>query len=62
MNERMKFVGDVLKGERTITELCRTYGIARKTGYKWIERYQVSGPSGLEDLNPSAAEMSSGHT
>ena len=50
MNERMKFVGDVLKGERTMTELCRTYGIARKTGYKWIERYQVAGPSGLEDL------------
>jgi transposase InsO family protein len=50
MNERMKFVGDVLKGERTMTELCRTYGIARKTGYKWMERYQVAGPSGLEDL------------
>jgi transposase len=33
-----------------MTELCQTYGIARKTGYKWIERYQVAGPSGLEDL------------
>jgi len=51
VNERMKFVGDVLRGERTMTELCRTYGIARKTGYKWIERYQVGGPSGLEALS-----------
>jgi transposase InsO family protein len=51
VNDRMKFVGDVLRGERTMTELCRTYGISRKTGYKWVERYQVAGPSGLEDLS-----------
>lgn len=50
MNEKMKFVGDVLKGERTMTELCRTYGIARKTGYKWLERYHAAGPSGLEEV------------
>jgi hypothetical protein len=34
MNHRRKFVGDVLVGERTMIELCRRYGIARKTGYK----------------------------
>lgn len=50
VNERLKFVGDVLKGERSMTELCRTYGIARKTGYKWVDRYRVAGPAGLEDL------------
>jgi transposase len=31
------------------TELCQRYGIARKTGYKWIERFQKDGPAGLED-------------
>jgi transposase-like protein len=50
VNERLKFVADVLKGERSMTELCRTYGIARKTGYKWVERYHVAGPASLEDL------------
>jgi hypothetical protein len=50
VNERLKFVGDVLKGERTMTELCRSYGIARKTGYKLVERYHVAGPAGLDDL------------
>lgn len=50
VNERVKFVADVLRGERTMTELCQIYGIARKTGYKWIERFNVAGPSGLEDL------------
>ena len=23
----------------SVTELCDDYGISRKTGYKWIERY-----------------------
>ncbi len=31
---------------RTMTEFCRTYGIARTTGYKWIGRYHVFGPAG----------------
>jgi transposase-like protein len=50
VNERVKFIADVLKGEQTITELCQRYGIARKTGYKWMERFQEAGPAGLEDL------------
>jgi hypothetical protein len=50
MNEKTKFVGDVLKGERTMAEFCPTYGFARKTGYKWLQRYHFAGPSGLEEL------------
>lgn len=30
-----------------VTELCDHYGISRKTGYKWIERYEREGPAGL---------------
>jgi transposase InsO family protein len=51
VNERVRFIADVLKGEQTLTELCLLYGIARKTGYKWIERFQQAGPAGLEDLD-----------
>jgi transposase len=50
VDERVKFVAEVLKGERKISELCQQYGISRKTGYKWIERYEEAGPAGLEDL------------
>ena len=32
-----------------MAELCRIYGIARKTGYLWVERYEVEGLSGLHD-------------
>ena len=33
----------------SVAELCRTFGISRKTGDKWITRYEKEGPSGLED-------------
>lgn len=29
--------------------LCRRFGVSRRTGYKWLERYEGQGPSGLED-------------
>jgi transposase InsO family protein len=50
VDERVKFIADVLKGDHTITELCQRYQISRKTGYKWIERFKEAGPKGLEDV------------
>ncbi len=32
-----------------MTVLCESYGISRKTGYKWVGRYLSDGASGLED-------------
>lgn len=49
MDERMKFVGEWLSGELSMAELCRCYGVSRKTGYKYIDRYRSEGPAGLED-------------
>jgi len=48
MNERMGFIVRLESGER-MTDLCREYGISRKTGYKFWERYREYGPSGLFD-------------
>jgi putative transposase len=48
VDERMKFVARFLDGE-TMASLCREFGIARKTGYKIIDRYQSSGVIGLTD-------------
>jgi transposase InsO family protein len=31
------------------SELCRSYGISRKTGYKWLARYEAAGVAGLHD-------------
>ena len=50
MDQRTQFISDYLKRLFTFTELCQRYGISRKTGYKWVDRYLVDGPAGLDDL------------
>jgi len=49
MNERIKFIAARLEGESSITELCSSFHISRKTGYKWLERYKRDGIDGLLD-------------
>ena len=48
MDERMQFVARRLAGE-PMAELCREFGISRKTGYKIFDRYQECGVRGLTD-------------
>jgi transposase len=48
MDERMQFVARRLAGE-PMAELCREFGISRKTGYKIVDRYQECGIEGLTD-------------
>lgn len=49
VDERKRFVLEALKGEASISELCRRYEISRKTGHKWLERYDEEGSAGLKD-------------
>lgn len=49
MDQRTQFIADHLRGTFSISELCGHYGISRKTGYKWIDRYLTLGPPGLEE-------------
>lgn len=51
MEERMRFVMEVKEGFYSKAQLCRTYGISRPTGDKWLERYALSGVEGLRDLS-----------
>ena len=46
MDERLQFVARRLAGEAMV-ELCREFGISRKTGYKIFDRYQECGLEGL---------------
>ena len=48
MDERLKFVARRLAGE-PMSELCREFGISRKTGYKIFDRYEQCGVQGLTD-------------
>jgi transposase InsO family protein len=51
MDSRVEFVMRALQEATPFAELCAEYGISRKTGYKWKERFLQSGFSGLEDLS-----------
>ena len=49
VNERLKFVAAAQSGRLTMTELCESFGISRKTGYKLLGRYDRDGLEGLRD-------------
>lgn len=47
---RKEFVLQATVSDLSFTELCSRYGISRKTGYKWLDRYRAGGLSNLDDL------------
>ena len=49
MDQRLHFVQEFETGLFTMTELAAQYEISRKTGYKWLERYDAEGALGLRD-------------
>jgi len=49
MDQRVRFAGALASGLYTMIELCQAYGISRKTGHKWAERYRREGIDGLKD-------------
>ena len=48
MDERLRFVARLLDGE-SMSEVCREFGISRKTGYKIFTRYKDRGLEALTD-------------
>jgi transposase InsO family protein len=48
VEERLRFVARLLEGE-AMAEVCREFGISRKTGYKIFERYKEHGLEALSD-------------
>src|SRR5215208_8082094 len=48
MEERLRFVARVLDGE-AMTDVCRDFGVSRKTGYKIFDRYKEHGLAALND-------------
>jgi transposase InsO family protein len=48
MEERLRFVARLLDGE-AMTDVCREFGISRKTGYKIFDRYKEHGLEALTD-------------
>ena len=49
VDERLKFVAAWQRRDQSMTELCASFGISRKTGYKLVNRYVREGPDALRD-------------
>ena len=62
---RKEMIKEYLSKDYNITELSQRHGIARKTIYKWLDRYQCQGEEGLAERshapfnhpNATAAEL-----
>ena len=48
---REEFVLKAASPGANFAGLCREYGVSRKTGYKWLGRFEADGVDGLEDLS-----------
>ena len=59
MSLRQEFITMVQHGTVRVSELCRRYGVSRKTGYKWLQRYRDEGTAGLTDRSRRPRRMAS---
>lgn len=49
VSQRVEFVRLAQAESANLAELCRRFGISRKTGYKWLRRFTVTGTAELAD-------------
>lgn len=49
MQQKILFIADYLRQTSNLSDLCSRYGISRKTGYKWIQRFESTGINGLNE-------------
>lgn len=46
---RLRFVKLAVRGQQSMSQLCRLFGWSRKAGYKWKARFEAEGFIGLSD-------------
>jgi transposase InsO family protein len=58
-DQRQEFVGLARQADANVSQLCRRYGISRRTGYKWLSREDLQDQSRRPHSFPSrtAAEL-----
>jgi putative transposase len=49
VDKRMRLVTALECEDEPVAAVCRRFGVSRKTGYKWLERYRAVGLEGLAD-------------
>lgn len=53
MEQKLLFIADHLRRVANFSTLCKSYGISRRTGYKWLNRYRQLGLEGLQNQSRS---------
>ncbi len=53
MDEKQKFIREMLKQNKPFKHLCDEFGISEKTGYKWKNRFMEDGNKGLFEQSRS---------
>lgn len=56
--QRKLFLKEYHQTEDYFSEICKSFNISRKTGYKWIQRYKLEGEKGLVDRKRSRESQS----
>jgi putative transposase len=56
-DQRWRFIQEFLRKKNGVAELCRRWGISRKTAYKWIDRFKERGRFGLADRQRVAHQV-----
>ena len=49
MEAKVKFIGAVLDGEESMTEVCERFGVSRTAGYQLLRRYVLEGMAALRE-------------
>ena len=68
VDERIRCIDDARRDRFTMAERCARYGVSRRVGYQWLERYAAEARRGLQDrsraphhcphrINPELAEL-----
>lgn len=55
MEQKEKFIQEMLKQEKPFKHICAEFGISEKTGYKWKNRFYEQGKAGLIEQSKSSA-------
>jgi putative transposase len=55
--QRWNFIQAAQGGKSSFSELCQRWGISRKTGYKWLARFEARGRRGLGDDSRAAHQV-----
>ena len=55
VSERLEFVSLASVEGANVSALCKRFGVSRKTGHKWLNRWKSSGKAGLKDKSRQPA-------